>query len=54
MHYISCFMICLGKQLLNPLKLETIRKNFIWSTKSHKGVFFKIFGSGPKALCVDF
>lgn len=46
--------MCLVKQLLNPLKLEFIRKNFIWSTKSHKSTIFKIFGSVLKKLFVDF
>lgn len=42
------------KQLQNPLKLEIIRKNFVWDTKSHRSTILKIFGLGPKTLCVDF
>lgn len=48
MDYVPHFMMCLVKQLLNPLKLETIRKNFLWSTKSHK--ILKLFGSGLKTF----
>lgn len=54
MEYIPHFVMCLVKQLLYPLKLEIIGKNFIWNSKIHRSTIFKIFGLGPKALCVDF
>lgn len=54
MDYIPHFIICLIKRLLNPLKLEIITKDFIWNSKIRRSIIFKIFGSGPKTLCVDF
>lgn len=54
MDYTPYFIRCLVKQLLNPLKLEIISKNFVWSTKSHRSTIFEIFGLGPKTLCVGF